>query len=240
MRRDGLGGSWSGKGTIVFAAATGGPLQQVSASGGTPARATELDVSRGEFSHRWPEFLPDNETVLYTVGTVGEWSEAEIVAQTLGSGERTTVLKGGTNPRYLASGHLAYAHDRAIWIAPFDPRSRSISGTPVRALEGVTASVDGAAQFAVSREGASVYLPSVPWSARRLVVVDAGIANAPCGAAPRVRDAALSPDGKRVLLGVADKARTRLVVRSVSRNAHSADLRSAQTARRPGRRTDSA
>ena len=28
---DGLGGSWSGKGTIVFAAATGGPLQQVSA-----------------------------------------------------------------------------------------------------------------------------------------------------------------------------------------------------------------
>ena len=96
---DGLGGSWSGKGTIVFAAATGGPLQQVSANGGSPTRATELDVSRGEFSHRWPEFLPDNETVLYTVGTVGEWSEAEIVAQTLGSGERTSVLKGGTNPR---------------------------------------------------------------------------------------------------------------------------------------------
>ena len=112
------------QGTIVFAAATGGPLQQVSADGGTPARATELDVSRGEFSHRWPEFLPDGETVLFTVGTVGEWSEAEIVAQSIGSRERATVLKGGTNPRYLASGHLAYAHDGAIWVAPFDARSR--------------------------------------------------------------------------------------------------------------------
>jgi serine/threonine-protein kinase len=202
---DGLGGSWSGTGTIVFAAATGGPLQQVSASGGTPTRATELDVSRGEFSHRWPEFLPDNETVLYTVGTVGEWSEAEVVAQTLGSGQRTTVLKGGTNPRYLTSGHIAYAHDRAIWIAPFDLRSRAIRGTPVRALEGVSASVDGAAQFAVSREGASVYLPSVQWSARRLVVVDAA-SQTPLAAPPHAYvTPRLSPDGKRVLVGVADK-----------------------------------
>ena len=202
---DGLGGSWSGKGTIVFAAATGGPLQQVSANGGSPTRATELDVSRGEFSHRWPEFLPDNETVLYTVGTVGEWSEAEIVAQTLGSGGRTSVLKGGTNPRYLRSGHLAYAHDRAIWIASFDVRSRSINGAPVRALEGVSASVDGAAQFAVSREGASVYLPSVQWSARRLVVVDAG-SQTPLAAPPHAYvTPRLSPDGKRVLLGIADR-----------------------------------
>jgi len=203
---DGLGGSWSSKGTIVFAAATGGPLQQVSAGGGTPSRATELDVSRGEFSHRWPEFLPDGETVLYTVGTVGEWSEAEIVTQALGSSGRATVLKGGTNPRYLPSGHLAYAHDGAIWIAAFDARSRSISGTPMRALEGVTTSVDGAAQFAVSREGASVFHPSVPWSARRLVVVDAA-SQTPLAAPPHAYvTPRLSPDGKRVLLGVADNA----------------------------------
>jgi eukaryotic-like serine/threonine-protein kinase len=201
---DGLGGSWSGKGTIVFAAATGGPLQQVAANGGTPTRATELDVSRGEFSHRWPEFLPESETVLYTVGTVGEWSEAEIVAQSLGSRERATVLKGGTNPRFLASGHVAYAHDGAIWVASFDSRSRSISGTPVRALEGVSVSVDGAAQFAISREGASVYLPSVPWSARRLVVVDSS-SQTPLAAPPHAYvTPRVSPDGRRVLLGVAD------------------------------------
>jgi len=203
---DGLGGTWSGKGTIVFAAATGGALQQVSANGGTPSRATELDVSRGEFSHRWPEFLPDDQTVLYTVGTVGEWSEAEIVAQPLNGGERTTVVKGGTNPRYLRSGHVAYAHDGAIWIASFDARRRSISGTPVRVLAGVTTTVDGATQFAASRGGDAVFLPNVPWSERRLVVVDGG-SQTPLAAPPHAFvTPRLSPDGKRVLVGVADNA----------------------------------
>lgn len=203
---DGLGGSWSADGTIVFAAATGGALQWVPAGGGTPSRATELDQARGEFSHRWPEFLPDGDTVLFTLGTVGEWDEAEIVAQSLSSGRRTSVLKGGTNPRFVAPGRLAYAHDGAVWIAAFDPRRLALTGPPARALEGVATTVDGAAQFAVSQTGATIYHPSVSTSARRLVVVD-GQDQTPLAApvhayvTPR-----LSPDGRRVLLGVADNS----------------------------------
>ena len=203
---DGLGGSWSASGTIVFAAATGGALQQVSADGGTPSRVTELDLSRGEFSHRWPELLPDGDTVLFTVGTVGDWGEAEIVAQSLASGARTAVLKGGTNPRYLSSGHLAYAHDGAIWAVPFAPRNLRLNGTPARALDDVIISADGAAQFAVSRDGASVYHPRVSWSGRRLVVVD-GASRTPLAAPPHAYvTPRVSPDGRRVLLGVADNA----------------------------------
>ncbi len=203
---DGLGGSWSTNGTIVFAPGTGAALQRVSADGGTPARTTELDVTRGEFSHRWPEFLPDGDTILFTVGTVGEWDEAEIVAQSVSSGKRTTVLKGGTNPRFVAPGRLAYAHDGAIWIAPFDQGRLALTGTPARALEGVAATVDGAAQFAVSRGGETAYQMAVPASARRLIVVD-GRDQTPLAApahayvTPRV-----SPDGRRVLLGIADSA----------------------------------
>lgn len=201
---DGLGASWSSSGTIVFAAATGGALQQVSAGGGMPSRTTVLDVSRGEFSHRWPELLPDGNTVLFAVGTVGEWGEAEIMAQSLASGARTVILKGGTNPRYLSSGHLAYAHDGGIWVVAFDPRQLKLQGTPARVLDGVPTSADGAAQFAVSREGAAVYYPREPWPGRRLVVVE-GSSSTPLAApahayvTPRV-----SPDGRRVLLGVAD------------------------------------
>ncbi len=203
---DGLGGSWSTSGTIVFAAATGAALQRVSADGGVPSPATELDVGRGEFSHRWPETLPGGDTVLVTVGTVGEWDEAEIVAYSLSSGRRTEVVKGGSNPRYLASGHLAYAHDGAIWIAAFDAQRLAFTGKPVRALEQVATTVDGAAQFAVSPSGAMVYQPAFLASSRRLVVVD-GTEQTPLAAplhayvTPR-----LSPDGRRVLLGVADKA----------------------------------
>ena len=203
---DGLGGTWGTGGTIVFAAATGTALQHVSADGGVPSRATELDVDRGEFSHRWPEALPGGDTILFTVGTVGEWDDAEIVAYSLSSGRRTAVLKGGTNPRYLSSGHLAYAHDGAIWIAAFDARRLAITGPPVRALEQVATTVDGAAQFAVSPSGAMVYQPAFSESARRLVVVE-GNEQTPLAAplhayvTPR-----LSPDGRRVLLGVADNA----------------------------------
>ena len=190
----------------MFAAATGGPLQRVAATGGTPSRVTELDLARGEFSHRWPELLPDGDTVLFTVGTVGEWGEAEIVAQSLTSGARTAILKGGTNPRYLSSGHLAYAHDGAIWVVPFATRNLRLNGTPTRALDDVSISADGAAQFAVSRDGTSVYHPRVSSSGRRLVVVD-GSSHTPLAAPPHAYvNPRVSPDGRRVLLGVADSA----------------------------------
>jgi serine/threonine-protein kinase len=128
------------------------------------------------------------------------------VALRWGGGRPTTILKGGTNPRYLSSGHLAYAHDGAIWIAPFNPGNLSVGGTPARTLDGVNTTVDGAAQFAVSRSGASVYQPSVSWSARRLVVVD-GSSQTPLAAPPHAYvTPRVSPDGQRVLLGVADEA----------------------------------
>jgi len=203
---DGFGGSWSTSGTIVFAPATGAALQRVSADGGTPARATDLDATRGEFSHRWPEFLPDGDTIVFTVGTVGEWDEAEIVAQSLSTGKRTAVLKGGTNPRFTAAGQLAYAHGGAVWIAGFDPRGLVLTGEPVRAFEDVTATVDGATQFAVSRSGEAVYQPAVSTSARRLVVVDGRDRTPLAAPAHAYVTPRLSPDGRRVMLGVADNA----------------------------------
>ncbi len=203
---DGLGGSWGADGSIVFAAATGSALQRVSADGGTVSRASTLDVSSGEFSHRWPEFLPDGDTVLFTVGTVGEWDAAEIAAQSLQSGRRTSILKGGTNPRYLAPGHLAYAHDGAIWVAPFDANRLTLSGPATRVIEGVATSADGAAQFAISQSGTTVYHPNVPRSSRRLVIV-ADRAHTPLAAPPHAYvTARVSLDGRKVLLGVSDEA----------------------------------
>jgi len=202
---DGLGGTWNPTGTIVFASATGAGLQQVSANGGSPVRATTLDVSRGEFSHRWPQFLPDGDTLLFTVGSVGEWDDAEIVAQTMSSGRRTLILKGGTYPRYLASGHLAYAHDQAIWVSAFDVSRLTLSGSPTRVLDQVTTSVDGAAQFSVSPSGSVVYQPSAPLSAKRLIVVDSS-GPTPLAAAPHAYvSPRVAPNGRSVLLGVGGK-----------------------------------
>src|SRR2546430_14378624 len=53
------GGSW-GKDVIVFSPTPQSPLYRVSASGGEVQQLTSLDVARGETSHRFPGFLPDD------------------------------------------------------------------------------------------------------------------------------------------------------------------------------------
>ena len=149
----GLGGSWSADDVIVFAAATGSGLSQVSAAGGTPQRLTMLDVAQGEFSHRWPEWLPDGETVLFTIGTSGSWSDAQIVAQSVASGRRTILVRGGTNPHYLPTGSLIYAQNGRIMRVPFNTTDLTVGGSPIAVLDNVLQSADGAAQLSVAPIG---------------------------------------------------------------------------------------
>jgi len=56
------GGAWNRDGTILFSA-TLGPLFRVSASGGEPVGATQLD--KQTFDHRFPQFLPDGRHFLF-------------------------------------------------------------------------------------------------------------------------------------------------------------------------------
>jgi len=198
----GLGGSWGPNDMIVFAPATGSGLSQVPAAGGTPQRVTTLDVAQGEFSHRWPEWLPDGQTVLYTVGTSGSWSDAQIVAQSLTTGQRSILVRGGTSPHFLPTGSLIYAQNGRIMSVPFDTGSLRVSGTPVSVLENVLQSSDGAVQLSVSQSGSAVFVGGASESSqRRLVsVTRAGASTpfaAPAGpyASPRV-----SPDGRRLLV----------------------------------------
>jgi serine/threonine protein kinase/WD40 repeat protein len=199
----GAGGSWGTDGTIVFAGTTGSGLSRVSQAGGSPEPVTRLNVQKGEFSHRWPEWLPDGRTVLYTVGTTGSWDDAQIVAQSLGSDERSVLVQGGTNPHYVP-GYLVYSRGGTIMAVPFEPTSPTVTGTPVRVLDNVVQSFDGAAQLSVSRSGSAVYVAGVFESDhRRLVTVDRSGAATPLAAPPRPYAMPhLSPDGRRVLVTI--------------------------------------
>lgn len=201
----GFGGTWGEGETIVFAAATGSGLSRVDAAGGTPTRATTLDTKKGEFSHRWPEMLPDGETVLFTVGTLGSWDDAQIVAQSLTSGQRHLLIQGGTNPHYLPTGHLLYARGGAVMAVPFDAARLKVTGTPVRVLENVLQSHDGAMQLSVSRSGTLVYVAGRFESAeRQLVAVDRSGAVTPFAAPARAYSAPrASPDGQKLVVTIA-------------------------------------
>ena len=205
----GLGGSWGPRDVIAFAAATGSGLSRVSANGGTPQRLTTLDVAQGEFSHRWPQWLPDGDTVLFTVGTSGSWSDAQIVAQSVTTGKRTTLVRGGTNPHYVSNGSLLYAQNGRIMRVALDAASLAISGSPVAVLENVQQSADGAAQLSVARSGAAVFIAGgAGASERRLVSVGRDGASTPFAAPPGAYAfPRVSPDGQKLIVAMEAPAR---------------------------------
>jgi serine/threonine-protein kinase len=198
----GLGGSWSSDDRIVFAATTGSGISEVSAFGGRPQRITTLDVAKGEFSHRWPQWLPDGKTILYTVGTVGSWNDASIVAQALDTGARSIVVQGGTNPQYLPSGHLLYARDGKVMRVAFNPRARTTGGSAAPLVDNVLQSSDGAAQFSVSRAGHAAYISgSFESDERRLLSVGRdGIATPLASPLAPYQTPRVSPDGQKVVV----------------------------------------
>src|SRR5687767_15642680 len=100
--------------------------------------------------------LSDGETVLFTVatGTAGErWDKAQIVTQSLRSGERKTLVDGGSDARYVPTGHLVYALGGIVFAVPMNLRRLEVTGGPVPIVEGVrrtTTSMTGVAHFGFS------------------------------------------------------------------------------------------
>ena len=134
-------------------------LQQVPDTGGTSRPLSRLE--KGDVSHRWPDFLPGGKAVLFVAGpTAVTFTNAQVAAQSVGTGERRNLVQGGMSPRYAPSGHLVYAQGGSLMAVPFDPQRLEVTGTAVPMVEGVLQSpVNGAAQYSVSATGSLVYIP---------------------------------------------------------------------------------
>ncbi len=217
----GFGGTWTPRGTIIYAPDNGSALLEVPADGGTPRPVTKLDTARGEFSHRWPELLPGGRAILYTVGTEGSWDDAEIVAQSLENGERNTVVQGGTNPKYRSDGTLLFARGGSVLALPFDPGTLRAKGAPAQVLAGVLESSDGAMELGASPGGSIVYVAGdASGASRSLVWVDRQ-GNIQPLASPRRAYAAprVSPDGRTLAVSIAGGLQEDIWTYDVARNA---------------------
>ncbi|MEJ2203974.1 MAG: serine/threonine-protein kinase [Gemmatimonadota bacterium] len=70
---------------------------------------TVVDTLSNEGAHMWPQLLPGQNSVLFTLlGASLMWDGASIVVQDLDSGERRTVVEGGSYGRYVPTGHIVY------------------------------------------------------------------------------------------------------------------------------------
>jgi Tol biopolymer transport system component len=202
------GASWGTAGTIVYAAEKGG-LWRVSAGGGIPHALTTVDSAKGEYSHRLPHFLPDGQTVLFTVTSIylPRWDQTRLALITA-SGERRD-LGLGADARYASSGHLLFMRSGTLVAAPFDADRGVLAGDAVTMIAEVghaanmtNQAVDsGAGQFSVSNTGSLVYLPGGMFPDREVsvMVLDRrGIGRA-LPIPPRAYLAPLlSPDGTRL------------------------------------------
>jgi eukaryotic-like serine/threonine-protein kinase len=171
-----FGMSWEGDSIWVGAGrGRGGGLIRVSANGGTPERIVGVEDDEVVDG---PQLLPGG-AVLFTLATGTDddrWDRAKIVVQNLASSERKVLVDGGSDARYVPTGHLTYARGGVLYAMPFDVRRLAATGSPLAIIEGVrranVASNSGTAHYDFSRSGALVYVPGSASLARRLVLVD--------------------------------------------------------------------
>jgi serine/threonine-protein kinase len=155
------GASWGASGTIVYAPGVFTPLMKIPAVGGTPEPVTKLDKDR---SHRWPQWLPDGRTVLFTslAQDSADFEGASIEAVRVDTGERKVVHRGGYYARYVPTGHVLYVQNGTLFALPFDAKRLAATGSQMPVLEQLeTNSAEGSAQYGVSDNGLLTYLPRV-------------------------------------------------------------------------------
>jgi serine/threonine-protein kinase len=210
---DPLSASWTVPDTIVVASIEHG-LQRVPAEGGAPLPLTSADRSRLEIDHHAPQLLPGGRVVIYSVHEGAELFR--IVAQTIATGERKTLVEDGFDAQYLPTGHLVYARRRNLYAAPFDLQRLELTGDPIELVENVaTVPGSGVGGFAVSASGTLIYINEPPHTDRTLVFVDrTGHESTLLDARRHFVHPRVSPDGQRVAVAVLTDEREDIWVRN--------------------------
>ncbi|MDA2935289.1 protein kinase [Acidobacteria bacterium AH-259-D05] len=221
---NGRGGSWGSDGQIIYARRRGDDgLEQVSDSGGEPDLLTTPDSDKGEGAHRFPQHLPGGKVILFTVGTGGSWDDALIVVQRLDTGARKILIEGGSDARYVRTGHLVYVRAGTLMVAPFDPDQLEVTGPPIAVVEGVMPSrgITGAAFVGFSELGWLAYVPGTAQATeRKLAWVDREGKGQALPVAPQpYRIPSLSPDGQRVAVEIDQGNQQDIWVYDITREA---------------------
>jgi len=140
---DARGGSWSADNVILFVPNNQGPVARVSANGGSATPVTTVDTARGEFGHRYPQFLPDGRHFLYVA--VGSGNKFTTFAASLDGGAPVEICTAGSAARYAPPGYLVYLEEsagytkRRLLAHRFDADKLSTQGDPILVLTDIEA-----------------------------------------------------------------------------------------------------
>src|SRR5262245_4800897 len=145
-RAGNFGASWTADGQVIFATLDG--VFRLSPDAGIAEQIVTLEQGEAVYG---PQLLPDGDTLLLTVTTAtgsDRWDKAQIVAPSLSSRKRTVLIEGGSDGRYLDTGHLVYAAGTTIFAVPIDLRALRTLTAPVPILSNVRRAVGPAVNTA--------------------------------------------------------------------------------------------
>ncbi len=204
------GATWSEDGTILLADRS--TILRLREGGGDP----EVLVKDLDGVVQSPDLLPGGNTILFSLfATAAPADEPDIVVRSLRTGEQQTIIRGGFDARYVASGHIVYFTGGTLLAVPFDADTLTVTGPPVPVAENVASGVvpgrgagNGVAHFAVSKSGTLAYIAGtfVANTPRTLSWVDRSGREEPLSAPARPYVyPRLSPDGTRLAVTVRDQ-----------------------------------
>jgi Tol biopolymer transport system component len=198
------GGSWNRDGTIIFTPTSRDPIYRVDPNG-APKPLTKL--LNGEFTHRWPWFLPDGKHFLYMAeASKNGTTSYAVYGSSIDEPDRRKFLLSAASQTFYAEGYVLFSRDKVVFAQKFDPDKLQLSGEPVAIADDVQY-VQATAQaiFAVSNNGVLAYQSGAAEASTRLAWLDRnGKQLATIGNPGNYGTFRLSPDATKVAISSID------------------------------------
>jgi Tol biopolymer transport system component len=215
------GGSWATDGSIILGGAIQYGLSRIPDGGGVPTRLTEL--AKEELAQFFPQILPGGKAVVFVAYGARAVDQANIEVISLADRQRKVLVRGGTSPRYLPTGHLVYSHNGTLFAIAFDPVRLETHGTAVPLVDDLASDkAIGAGVYDISATGTLVYrkgggaastISTIQW-------MDGTGRKEPLRSKPAdYQFPRLSPDGKRLVMVVREAGTDDLWVYDLQRDA---------------------
>jgi len=204
------GGAWQDDDFIVFATVCPAGIHRVSSDGRTFETVTVADHAARESAMWFPEPLPGGEALLLSVTWKSDYPTRFLAVYSFTSDEVKPVIRDAMYGRYAPTGHLVFAMDGGLYAMPFDISSLSSTGDYVEVSEpGMVVEGRNPYEWAFAQDGTLVYAPTSPQqhSTKHLVWVDrdGGEEEIDFPMTRHLTNPRLSPDGRRVAMGVVDE-----------------------------------
>jgi Tol biopolymer transport system component/predicted Ser/Thr protein kinase len=187
------GATWNADNVIVFNGDIIGPLMRVDANGGPAKPVTKLEPK--DEAHRWPQFLPDGEHIVF-MADASRTEDHHVEVASLRDGSRRELMQGVTNAVY-AAGYLLYTRAGSLLAQPFDAKKLTLSGDARLIAENIETDWDNHRREFTAAGGRLIYRSAS--SDSQLTWVDrAGKSIAKFGDARHFGNFQLAPDQKHV------------------------------------------